>query len=167
MGLGMGGDSNAPTDGNAIPLKQSGVGGATELQREKAALPDAAGANDFERAFRLTFTTDRTQRDYSTARELLLALIQKQPRFAGAYRTLGYAEFSLNPGDVGLALQHYNKAVELHPNYGEAHYAIAFMHAATENRQEGLQHYRKAMELGVADERHIGERFYGDLLKTP
>ncbi len=166
-GGGMGMDVSGPTDGNAIPLKLTGSGSAEELQRALGRLSDASHAADFERAFRLTFTTVREQRDYGTARGLLSGITQAEPKFAPAYRTLGYAVFSLNPADAGPALAAYNQAVQLDPAYGEAHYAIAFMHAMTQDRATGLAHYRKAIELGVVDERNIGERFYGDLLKQP
>lgn len=168
-GAGMGGapmmGSDGPNDGNAIPLKSTGNNSAAELKRELTKLSDKAAAERFESAFRLTFSSDMTKRDYRHAQELLNGLIQSQPKFAPAHRTLGYAEFNLNPADTGTALAEYDKAVEIDPNYAEAHYAIAFMCAATGDRDKGVSHYRKAMALGMADERNIGERFYGDLLK--
>lgn len=165
-GMGMGMQTPGPTDGEAVPLKLTGVGSAAELQREKAKLTDEAARLDFERAFRLTFTTERSLRDYARAHDLLQPILQAHSDFPGAHRTLGYVVFSLDPTRMDDALRHYNRAVELEPDYGEAHYAIAFMHAAREDRSEGLQHYKKAMELGVPDERNIGENFYGDLLRA-
>jgi hypothetical protein len=154
------------TDGNTLPLKQTGVGSAAELQRELPKLADAAAATTFERAFRLTFSADPARRDYSAARTLLDDFVIAHPHFAPAYRTLAYVEFNLSPTDTQRPLEYYGKAVNLEPDYGEAHYAIAFMCAATGDRTKGVEHYRKAMALGVPDERNIGERFYADLL-TP
>jgi tetratricopeptide (TPR) repeat protein len=157
--------SNGPNDGNAVPLKLTGLGSAAELNREMAKLTDKVQAAHFESAFRLTFSSDMSKRDYQQAEELVQALIAAQPRFAPAYRTLAYAEFNLNPSETAVSMQHYEKAVELEPEYGEAHYAIAFMCAATGEREKGVEHYKKAMALGVVDERNIGERFYKDLLQ--
>ena len=81
-----------------------------------------------------------------------------QPRFAPAYRTLAYVEFTLNPNDSQAPLAHYGKAVELDPEYGEAHYAIAFQCAATGDRTRGVEHYRKAMALGGRRRGNIGQR---------
>jgi Tfp pilus assembly protein PilF len=71
----------------------------------------------------------------------------------------------MNPMEPTTSIGEYEKAVELDPSYGEAHYAIAFMCAATGERQKGVDHYRKAIALGIADERNIGQRFYSDLLQ--
>jgi hypothetical protein len=92
-------------------------------------------------------------------------VLAASPNFAPAYRTLAYVEFNLDPSNAELPLEHYGKAVELAPEYGEAHYAIAFMCAATGDRGRGVEHYKRAMALGVPDERGIGQRFYADLLK--
>lgn len=158
--------SSGPNDGAPVPLKTAGLGSAAELERELGKLQDERAAAHFEEAFRLTFTSDPMKRDYQTAETLLKAVLESNPKFAPAYRTLGYAEFNMNPTDPSISMQDYEKAVELDPNYGEAHYAIAFMCAATGEREKGAEHYRKAMALGVEDERNIGQRFYADLLQT-
>jgi hypothetical protein len=169
MGGGMGRGpmmgSSGPTDGNAVPLKLTGLGSAAELQRELAKLTDKQAAAHFEQAFRLTFCSDATKRDYAGAASLLEPLLATHPKFAPAYRTRGYARFNLNPTQPGESIADYEKAVQLDPKYGEAHYAIAFMCAATGERDKGVEAYRKSMALGVADERNIGESFYSDLLQ--
>src|SRR5262245_29931536 len=63
--------SSGPTDGAEIPLKTTGLGSAAELQRELAKLQDPRAAEQFERAFRLTFTSDASKRDYHEAERLL------------------------------------------------------------------------------------------------
>jgi Tfp pilus assembly protein PilF len=57
------------------------------------------------------------------------------------------------------ATQHYEKAVELDPDYGEAHYALSFM-LTQFDVERGRKHFKKAMELGIPDERNLGPRFY-------
>ena len=163
-GGGMGA-TGGPSDGNEIPLKTTGNGSAAELERELAKLQDPQVAAHFERAFRLTFSSDPQKRDYQEAEGLLESVVTSNPKFAPAYRTRGYARFNLNPTDPAVSMTDYEKSVALDPNYGEAHYAIAFMCAATGERDKGVDHYKKSMALGVADERNIGERFYADLLK--
>jgi TPR repeat protein len=63
--------------------------------------------------------------------------------------------------NVDGALADYKKAVELKPDYGEAHYALAFMYAMGD-REKGVEHFKKAMALGVPDERNLGEKFYSN-----
>lgn len=152
-------------DGDALPLKLTGLGSATELKHELPKLADPAAARDFERAFRLTFTSDRTKRGYAEASELCQKLVTSHPKFAPAYRTLGYAEFNMDPMNVTPSLRLYEKAAELDPEYGEAHYAIAFLYT-TMDLQRGAEHYKKAMALGVPDERNIGPRFYASSIET-
>jgi hypothetical protein len=53
----------------------------------------------------------------------------------------------------------YERAVELDPDYGEAHYALAFMLGPTD-RERGAVHFARAMELGIDDERNLRERFF-------
>jgi hypothetical protein len=172
MGGGMGGmggapamGSSGPTDGNALPLKLTGSNSAAELKRELAKLSDKQAAAHFEQAFRLTFCADATKRDYAAAEGLLEPLLTTNPKFAPAYRTRGYARFNMNPMQPNESIGDYQKAVEIDPKYGEAYYAIAFMCAATGERDKGFEAYKKAMALGLADERGIGQSFYSDLLQ--
>ncbi len=168
MGSGMGSapmmGSAGPTDGNPLPLKLTGLSSATELKRELTKLPDKQAAAHFEQAFRLTFCSDASKRDYAGAESLLETLIASNPKFAPAYRVRGYARFNMNAMQPAASIADYDKAVELDPKYGEAYYAIAFMCAATGDRAKGYDAYKKAMSLGVADERGIGERFYADMM---
>ena len=169
MGGGMGGapmmGSAGPTDGNAVPLKLTGLGSAAELNRELGKLSDKQAAAHFDQAFRLTFCSDASKRDYAGAVSLLEPLLATNPKFAPAYRTRGYARFNMNPTQPSESIADYEKAVQLDPKYGEAHYAIAFMCAATGEREKGVDAYRKSMALGVVDERNIGENFYSDMLQ--
>src|SRR5262249_24202876 len=158
-------DATVADDGNALPLKLTGNGSAAELKRELTKLTDPAAAARFERAFRLTFTSDHAKRGYAEARDLLAGLVDTNPKFAPAYRTLGYAQFNLNPADVPQSIALYEKAIDLEPDYGEAHYAVAFLYT-TVDLDKGVPHYKKAMALGVPDERNIGQRFYATKIAT-
>ncbi len=151
------GDSG-PTDDNALPLKLTGLSSVEELKRDLGQAKNDEVKTLFEDAYRKTFTADGTKRDYQGAVEDLKKVLEIQPEFAPAYRTLGYAEFNIG-FNVDAAMKDYQKAVDLDPDYGEAQYALAFMYAMTD-RDKGAEHFKKAMELGVPDERNLGQKFY-------
>jgi tetratricopeptide (TPR) repeat protein len=150
-------DAQGPTDGNEVALKQTGLNSAEELDRDLKKLNDPSLAESFEKAFRYTFSAKQAQRKYGEAIPLVQKVIGAHPDFAPSYRVLGYADF--NTGQQSEALTAYLKAVELDPNYGEAHYALAFMYAMGDP-SKGKEHYQKAMALGIKDERNLGTRFY-------
>ena len=159
------GNTTDPNDGNALPLKLTGLGSAAELQREVAKLKDKNEAAAFEHAFRLTFTSDKMKRGYREASTTLAELVTTNSNFAPAYRTLAYAEFNMNVSDPNEPLALYQKSVDLDPQYGEAHYAMAFMYTMVD-LEKGVEHYKKAMALGVPDERNIGPNFYAHAPET-
>lgn len=159
------GNTTEATDGDALPLKLTGLGSAAELQRELGKLQSKADAATFERAFRLTFTTDKMKRGYGEASDLLAPFTAANPKFAPAYRTLAYAKFNMNITEPDEPLKLYEKSVQIDPQYGEAHYAIAFMYTLVDP-QKGVEHFKKAMALGVPDERNIGPNFYPHALET-
>ncbi|NUN16553.1 MAG: tetratricopeptide repeat protein [Myxococcales bacterium] len=153
------------SDGNELPLPETGNASVAELQRGLSHLQQESNKAVFERAFRLVFTTDRTKRGYDEAKGLLDSVLQSEPNHAASYRTLGYV--AVNQGfNQELAIKNYQKAVELEPNYAEAHYALAFMHAVGD-KAAGAAHFKKAMELGATDDRGIGPQFYPDLVGHP
>ncbi len=147
-----------PTDDNPLPLKLHGLNGVDELDRALADANNDEAKEAFEEGYRKTFTADAAKRDYPGAVKDLNKAIELEPDFAQAYRALGYAEFNIG-FNVDAAMKNYQKAVELKPDYGEAHYALAFMYAMGD-RSKGAEHFKKAMDLGVKDERNLGERFY-------
>lgn len=151
-------DDGGPSDDNPIPIKLTGVSSVTELAAGKAAATSPEAAALFESGFRKTYTTDKSKRDYAGAQQDLERAIAMDPTLAQAYRALGYARF--NQGfNTQAAFENYQKAVQLKPDYGEAWYALAFMYAQAD-RQKGAEAFKKAMSLGVPDERKLGERFY-------
>lgn len=150
--------SEGPTDQNPLPLKLTGLSSVEELNHGLTMTTNEEAKAVFEAGFRKTFTADATKRDYAGAVQDLEKALALDPNFAAAYRALGYAKFNTGM-NVDGALADYMKAVELKPDYGEAHYALAFMYAMGD-REKGAVHFKKAMELGVPDERSLGEKFY-------
>ncbi len=147
-----------PAEADALPLKETGSGSLAELARGRAATKNSEAADCFARGFRLTFTSDQEKRNYAAAKELFMRAIALDPNYAEAYRGLAYAEFNLG-FNREAALANYQKAIELKPDYGEAHYALAFLYAM-DDLEKGAQHFKRAMELGVPDERNLHDRFY-------
>ena len=156
MGTGMT-DAEGPTDNHEIALKASGLNSAEEMNRALGGLSDSELRSDFETAFRSSFSAKQAQRNYPLAVEAAERVVAGNPGFAPGYRVLGYAYF--NTGRQSQALTAYRKSVEIDPGYGEAHYALAFMYAMGD-LASGREHFRKAMELGIPDERDLGNRFY-------
>ncbi len=144
--------------GEPLPLKPTGIGSQQEMDRALAQLDSEADKKLFELAFRQSFTSVMGQRDYMSAKPAMETFILKHPEFAPAYRVLAYATFNV-AFDLEGGTNWYRKAVELDPDYGEAHYALSFM-LTQFDLEEGRMHFEKAMELGVDDERNLGEKFY-------
>jgi tetratricopeptide (TPR) repeat protein len=150
--------SEGPTDDNPLPLKLTGLNSAAELKRDMERTDNAEAREAFEEGYRKTFTADPSKRDYAGAVADLEKATTLDPKYAPAYRALGYAQFNMG-FNVDAAMADYTKAVEIDPNYGEAHYALAFMYAMSD-KAKGEMHFKKAMELGVPDERNLKEKFY-------
>lgn len=160
-GTGTGTVTVEETDGHAeMPLKKTGQNSAEELARALAAQPNEEARRHFERGYRHAFRADLTavQRHFGIAETELRRAIELDPGFAEAHRALGYAVFNRG-GNAAAAMPHYEKAVELKPGYGEAHYAIAFL-LGMSDRRRGAEHFKKAMQLGVPDERDLRTKFY-------
>jgi tetratricopeptide (TPR) repeat protein len=144
-------------EGKVRPLKLKGLNSVEELNRGLAKFSDSKSKQLFEDAFRMTFTTEQSSRNYAQAEAKFNRLLERNTRSAESYRGLGYALF--NQGDSMGAVRSYLRAVEIDPNYGEAHYALAIMYSAVDI-EKGRTHFRKAIELGIPDERKLGERVY-------
>ena len=149
--------SDPVEEGKPLPLKLAGMNSLEELNQGLVKLPDAESKLLFEEGFRKTFTANQSGRNYPDAEAKFRQVLKKHQKSAESYRGLGYALFNQGQGDP--AMENYLKAIEINPNYGEAHYAVAFMYAMGDT-VKGKQHYQKAMQLGIPDERKLGERFY-------
>lgn len=139
----------------ALPLQPKGHNSEEQLARELAALPDELRPS-FEKAFRLTFCTDRGSRSPREARELLKPLIAA--RVAAAWRVQGYT-FVDDGFQVDEAIKCYEQAIQCDETYGPAHYALAFM-LGQQEPQRGRTHFERAMALGVEDARGLKGKFY-------
>jgi len=142
------------------PLPLEGSGSVAELRSRLGKIKDSGKHASLENAFRMVFTVDRGSRDNPGAEVLLTPLTtDPDPAVAAlAERTLGYVR--VNSGfDAEGAKARYTRALELDPDYGEAHYAMAFMFAMGD-RALGKSHFDKAMALGVPDTRELRGQFY-------
>ncbi len=159
------GGANAPfapqtpkgEEGVALPLPLEGPGSVDELKRRLSKVGDAVKKSTIEEAFRLTFTLEREKRNPARAKTLLTPLVGDASCGATASRILGYVAVSQG-FDFNGAMKHYGAAVEKDADYGEAHYALAFMHVRGD-KKAGLVHFERAREPKVPDIRGI-ERFY-------
>jgi tetratricopeptide (TPR) repeat protein len=152
------GDQVDPT---TLPLRENGSGSLAELERARAATRNQEACRFLERGFHLTFTSDKQSRNYPAARDFFRSAIELDPDYAEAYRGLAYAEFNIG-FNREAAMEGYLKAIEMKPDYGEAHYALAFMYAM-DDLEKGSEHLKKALDLGLEDERNLIENFYPEL----
>lgn len=139
-------------------LKLTGIGSKEELDRSLAQLKDPAARAEFEKGFRLSFSHDRSHRRFDEAVSSMEKVLAAAPDFPPALRVLAYAHFNLS-FDMPKATEYYEKAVATDPNYGEAHYALAFMLTQSDTAR-ARTHFDKAMALGVPDERNLREQFF-------
>jgi tetratricopeptide (TPR) repeat protein len=154
---GGGGPAKPAEQGAELALPLEGNNSKAQLDRERALIADPTQAASFERAYRLTFAVDRSVRRPAEARELFLQLLQAKPGFAPAFRGVAYTWVD-DGFQLEKAIAAYEQAIKADEGYGSAHYGLAFLLAQTDPEQ-GKKHYRRAMELGVEDERNLGTKF--------
>jgi tetratricopeptide (TPR) repeat protein len=109
-------------------------------------------------AFFSLFAKDKGQRNPQQSKKNLDSVLEKEPLNPMAWRLLGYFHIS-NGFQLTEAVQCYQKAIEIQPNYGDAHYALSFA-LTTNNLELGETHFRRALELGITDERGLAEKYY-------
>lgn len=148
--------------GVPLPLPLKGPGSVAELEGRLKRLPasDSAKAREsLENLYRLAFTIDRKKRNHKRAGELADELLSNPATAAAAERVRGFLAVS-SSFDTATARTHYEKAIALEPNFGEAHYALAFL-CALNDRTAGAKHYKSASEAGVEDTMSL-DRLYGE-----
>lgn len=145
-----------PAAGVVPGLPPTGHNSGQQLQAEAEKLGDPQLRAAFEQAFVLVFHQDKAQRNIARARELLAPLLEAN--FAPAWRVQGYTYiddgFQMEP-----AIDCYRRAIQADEGYGMAHYALAFTLSQTDPAA-GKRHFQRAMQLGVQDQRSLGQRFY-------
>lgn len=81
------------------------------------------------------------------ARQVFEDIINEDLEYAPAHFGLGCV-FAFE-GLIGKALYEWNRAVEIHPDFWEAHYALAWAYYDVEDQKRGYEHVSKAVESGV------------------
>ena len=89
-----------------------------------------------------TYERNRVWRDDIT---LWADCIKKSPRKARPYSNLGVAQKDQNL--TAAAYQSFRKALQLNPNFDEAHYNLAIILNERGKTDEAIAHYRKAVEI--------------------
>lgn len=82
---------------------------------------------------------------YSDSDTLWWTTIAKNPQSWMAYNNIAIS--LLQKGKTDEAIAHYNKALELDPNYGEGHYNLANALLRLGRTEEAVAHYEKALEI--------------------
>ena len=82
---------------------------------------------------------------YSDSDTLWWATIARNPQSWMAYNNIAIS--LLQKGKTEEAIAHYNKALELDPNYGEGHYNLANALLRVGRTEEAIAHYEKALEI--------------------
>lgn len=156
------GTTDPAETGVDLPLPLIGAGSIAELRARLALITDQSKHAPLEEAFRKLFTVDRGARDGARAKAILEPLAaDPDPKVASlVLRMLAYV--ALNSGfDAATATARYEQALALDPDYGEAHYALAFV-LAISDLDKGKVHFDKAKSLGVPDTRGLEGQFYKD-----
>ena len=76
---------------------------------------------------------------------LLTDVVAKSPGSHRAWNNLGSA--LATRGDSEEALRHYQKALQVKPNYAETHYNLGVWHKAQGDPDQAMVHYLKALSL--------------------
>ncbi len=92
-----------------------------------------------------------------TALERLEVAINYDPQNAKAHNCVGV--ISTRKGWVARAERAFTSAVSIDPEYGDAHFNLALLHATKDepNPQEAGKHYLRALDLGVPRDAKIEE----------
>lgn len=127
------------------PLALAAAGltlGGKFLGRQRFALEPALGTALLVSLGVLTWQQCKMYADSDT---LWRTTIAKNPKSWMAYNNIAIS--LLQKGKTDEAIAHYNKALELDPNYGEGHYNLANALLRLGRTEEAVAHYEKALEI--------------------
>jgi len=152
-----------PNAGKPLPEVAGGdIGHLQDLEKGMNSISDVTAKAKFERAFRMTFSKDKSLRNYKEAGTLFEAVLKTEQNHPQTLRGMGY--IAVNQGmQLGRAMAFYRAAIKADKNYGDAHYGLAFLYGPSQPAK-GIGHYRQAMALGVKDTRNLKGKFYGKWL---
>jgi protein O-mannosyl-transferase len=116
--------------------------GARSLERQRRILAPIVCATLLVPLGLLTWQQCKMYADSDT---LWWTTITKNPESWMAYNNIAIS--LLQKGKTEEAIAHYNKALELDPNYGEGHYNLANALLRVGRTEEAIAHYEKALEI--------------------
>lgn len=86
------------------------------------------------------------RKNFVAAQAQVAKALERNPRLAQAHNVAGYVEAA--NGNVGKAVAHYQKAIELKADYALAHYNIALLHDIyLHDIPTAVQHYKRYLQL--------------------
>ncbi len=87
------------------------------------------------------------EKDWGQASDHYLLAIQHNPNWALPYLKLGHVRY--NQGLLDAAIESFQRAIIIHPNYTDAQYQLGVTLRAANRPQESLTHIRLATEQGM------------------
>lgn len=96
--------------------------------------------------------------DHKTARDYLARLVNAHPGSAAAQVLAG--QIAHDEGKLGLALEHFLRAIRMDENHAEAHYRAAMALRDLETNDRAREHWRRYRQLAgaVPDGRYLSVR---------
>lgn len=86
------------------------------------------------------------KKDFAAAQAYVAKALARNPRLAQAHNVAGYLEAA--NGNVGKAVAHYQKAIELKADYALAHYNMALLNDIyLHDIPTAVQHYKRYLQL--------------------
>jgi tetratricopeptide (TPR) repeat protein len=110
----------------------------------------------------LGFLTWRQTAEYHNLFALYTATLQKNPRCWMAHYNLGIV--LSEQGEADQAMEHYEQAVALRPDYAEAHYNLGRLLVEHGQLNDAIAHYERATAINPADaeaQNNLGVTLFG------
>ncbi len=123
------------------------IGARNEAIKKAKALSEKA--TDKERFFIDATYASYIERDQEKQRRIVQQATEKFPKEKVFHYWLGVLYRS--DGKYEEALQEFNKALELDPNYGEIHNELGYLFADLRNFEKSIEHFKKYAALNPGD----------------